>query len=141
MLLATVLGSGMAFLDSTVVNVALPAIGADLGATVAGLQWILNGSLITLSALILPGGSLADRYGRCRVFQIGVVWFGVASLICAVSASVPMLVAARMLQGIGAALLTPGSLAIVEASFAPTDRGRAIGAWAGLTGIAAAVGR
>lgn len=139
-LLATALGSGIAFLDSTVVNVALPAIGADLGAQMSGLQWTLNGYLITLSALILLGGSLGDRYGRRRVFQIGVVWFATASLLCAASVTVPMLVAARMLQGVGGALLTPGSLAIIEASFIPADRPRAIGAWSGFTGVAAAVG-
>lgn len=139
-LLATALGAGIAFLDSTVVNVALPAIGADLGAEVSGLQWAINGYLITLSALILLAGSLGDRYGRRRVLQIGVIWFAIASLMCAVSATMPMLVAARMLQGVGGALLTPGSLAIIKASFAPADRARAIGAWAGFTGIAAAVG-
>jgi len=139
-LLATVLGAGIAFLDSTVVNVALPAIGADLGAEVSGLQWVINGYLTTLSALILLGGSLGDRYGRRRAFQIGVLWFALASLMCAASATMPMLIAARMLQGVGGALLTPGSLAIIKASFAPADRARAIGVWAGLTGIAAAVG-
>ncbi len=139
-LLATVLGSGVAALDATVVNVALPQIGAELGANVSGLQWTLNGYLLTLAALILLGGSLGDRYGRRRVFVIGVIWFAVASLLCGAAVNVPMLVAARALQGVGGALLTPGSLAILQASFVPEDRSRAIGAWSGLGGVAAAVG-
>ena len=139
-LIATVLGSGVVALDATVVNVALPTLGEDLGADVAGLQWTLNGYLVPLAALILLGGSLGDRYGRKRVFLVGVVWFAVASLVCALARSVPMLVAARALQGVGGALLTPGSLAILEATFVPTDRGRAIGAWSGLGGIFAAIG-
>jgi EmrB/QacA subfamily drug resistance transporter len=138
--LATVLGSGIVALDATVVNVALPAIGEDLGASVAGLQWTLNGYLLTLAAFILLGGSLGDRFGRRRVFVIGVVWFAVASLLCGVAGSMPMLVAARAFQGVGGALLTPGSLAILQASFPPGDRARAIGAWSGLGGVATAVG-
>jgi EmrB/QacA subfamily drug resistance transporter len=139
-LLATVLGSGVAALDATVVNVALPAIGEDLGGGVAGLQWILNGYLLTLAALILLGGSLGDRFGRRRVFVIGLAWFGVASALCGLAPNVGVLVAARALQGIGGALLTPGSLAIIEASFRPEDRARAIGAWSGLGGVATAIG-
>jgi EmrB/QacA subfamily drug resistance transporter len=139
-LLATVLGSGMASLDSTVVNVALPAIGKELGAAVSGLQWVLTGYLITLAALILLGGSLGDIFGRRRVFQIGVIWFCAASVLCAVAVNLPMLILARGLQGVGGALLTPGSLAIIEASFVPDDRGRAIGAWSGMGGIATAIG-
>jgi EmrB/QacA subfamily drug resistance transporter len=139
-LLSTVLGSGIAMLDATVVNVALPTLGEDLGADVAGLQWTLNAYLVPLAALILLGGSLGDRYGRKRVFLIGVVWFAAASLLCALAQSVPMLTAARALQGIGGALLTPGSLAIIKASFMPQDRGPAIGAWSGLGGIFAALG-
>jgi EmrB/QacA subfamily drug resistance transporter len=138
--LTMVLGSGMALLDSTSLNVALPALGAELGADVAGLQWVLNGYLLSLSALILLGGALGDRYGRRRVFSIGVVWFAVASALCGLAPSIEVLVAARVLQGIGGALLTPGSLAILQAAFVPGDRGRAIGAWSGLGGIAAAVG-
>ncbi|MBI4940402.1 MAG: MFS transporter [Actinobacteria bacterium] len=130
----------MAMLDSTVVNVALPSIGADLDADVAGLQWTANGYLLTLSALILLGGSLGDRLGRRRVFVIGTVWFAAASLLCGLAPSVWTLVAARMLQGVGGALLTPGSLAIISAAFAPSDRGRAIGAWSGLMGIFGAAG-
>lgn len=136
----TVLGSGVAFLEATVVNVALPEIGADLDADVAGLQWTLNGYLLTLAALILLGGSLGDRYGRRRVFEIGIVWFTAASLLCALAPNVEVLVAARVLQGVGGALLTPGSLAIIEATFHADDRARAIGAWSALSGIAAAVG-
>ncbi|MGH3322215.1 MAG: MFS transporter [Streptosporangiaceae bacterium] len=139
-LAATVGGSGMAFLDGTVVNVALPTIGRDLSADVAGLQWILNGYMLTLAALILLSGSLGDRYGRLRTFQVGVVWFALASAACAGAVTLPMLILARVAQGIGGALLTPGSLALIEASFAEKDRARAIGAWSGLTGVATAVG-
>ena len=139
-LAVAVLGSGVAFLEATVVNVALPAIGEDLGASTQGLQWILNGYLLTLASLILLGGSLGDRYGRRLVFQIGVIWFTLASAICALAPSVELLVAARVLQGVGGALLTPGSLAILEATFRKEDRARAIGAWSGLGGVAAAVG-
>lgn len=139
-LLATTLGAGLALLDATAVNVALPAIGAELDADLAGLQWTLNGYLLTLAALILLGGALGDRYGRRRVFVIGIVWFATASLLCGLAPSVPVLVAARALQGVGGALLTPGSLAILQASFAPGDRARAIGAWSALGGIAGALG-
>src|SRR5919106_2296981 len=136
----TVLGSSIAFLEATVVNVALPEIGADLDADVAGLQWIINGYLLTLAALILLGGSLGDRYGRRRIFSLGVIWFTVASVLCAVAPNAEILIAARVIQGIGGALLTPGSLAIIEATFHRDDRGRAIGAWSALGGIAAALG-
>ncbi len=139
-LLATVLGSSMAMLDGTVVNLALPRIGTDLDASFGGLQWILNGYTLALAALILLGGGLGDRFGRRRVFMIGAIGFTLASLLCAVSMSVPMLVGARVLQGVAAALLTPGSLAIIQASFDPEDRGRAIGAWSGLGGVATAIG-
>lgn len=135
-----VAGSGMAFLDSTVVNVALPDIGRDFGASTSALQWILNGYLLTLASLILLGGSLGDRYGRRRVFVLGVGLFTAASLLCAVAPSVELLIFARLLQGIGGALLTPGSLALIEASFRPGDRARAIGAWSGLGGVAGALG-
>ncbi|MFG2822497.1 MFS transporter [Kitasatospora sp. NPDC048365] len=138
--LATVLGSGMAMLDGTVVNVALPRIGEDLGASLADLQWTVNAYLLTLAALILLGGSLGDRYGRRRVFLIGVCWFAVASAACAAAPSVGVLVAARALQGIGGALLTPGSLAMLQAVFHPDDRAGAVGAWSGLGGVAAAIG-
>jgi len=139
-LLTAVLGSGIAFLDSTVVNVALPAIGRDLDAGTAQLQWIVNGYLLTLASLILLGGSLGDRVGRRRIFAIGVGWFTIASLLCALAPSASLLIAARLAQGVGGALLTPGSLAMIEASFRPDDRARAIGAWSGLTGVAVAIG-
>ncbi|MFL6089044.1 MAG: MFS transporter [Aeromicrobium sp.] len=139
-LLITVLGSGLALLDATVVNVALARIGEDLGAGFADLQWTINAYTLTLAALILLGGSLGDRFGRRRIFVIGVVWFAVASLLCGVAPNIDALIAARGLQGIGGALLTPGSLAIIAASFHPDDRAAAVGAWSGMTGIAAAVG-
>ncbi len=139
-LLATVLGSSVATLDATVVNVALPRLADDLGASMSGLQWTVNGYMLTLAGFILLGGSLGDRIGRRRVFVLGVVWFAAASLLCGVAVNVPMLVAARALQGVGGALLTPGSLAIIQASFVPDDRPRVVGAWSGLGGVAAAVG-
>ena len=139
-LLATVLGSSMAMLDGTIVNVALPAIGEDLDAGIAGLQWTVNGYTLTLAAFILLGGAAGDRFGRRRVFLVGVVGFALASLLCGLAPNIETLVAARALQGVAGALLTPGSLAILQASFTGPDRGRAIGAWSGLGGIAAAVG-
>ncbi len=139
-LATAVLGSAVAFLEATVVNVALPELGRDLDADVAGLQWTINGYLLTLAALILLGGSLGDRYGRRQVFEIGVVWFTAASVLCAVAPNIEILVAARVIQGVGGALLTPGSLAIIEATFREEDRGRAIGAWSALTGVAGAAG-
>jgi EmrB/QacA subfamily drug resistance transporter len=140
LLAVAVAGSGMAFLDGTVVNVALPDIGRDFDASTSALQWILNGYLLTLASLILLGGSLGDRYGRRRVFVAGIGLFTFASLLCAVAPTVEFLIGARLLQGIGGALLTPGSLAIIEASFRPADRARAIGAWSGLGGVATAFG-
>ena len=139
-LLATVLGSGLAFIDATAVNIALPQIGASLHADAAGLQWTVNGYTLSLTALILLGGSLGDRFGRRRVFVIGVGWFAAASLLCGLAPNIQTLIAARVLQGVGGALLAPGALAILEASFQPQDRARAIGAWSGLGGIAGALG-
>ncbi|TVL92537.1 MFS transporter [Streptomyces sp. SAJ15] len=139
-LLTAVLGSGMAMLDSTVVNVALPRIGEDLDADLAALQWTVNAYMLTLAGLILLGGALGDRFGRRRVFVVGVVWFALASLLCGLAPSAGVLIAARALQGIGGALLTPGSLALIQASFHPDQRARAVGAWSGLGGVAAAVG-
>ena len=139
-LAATVLGSGIAFIDGTVVNVALPRIGDSLHAGVSGLQWTINGYTLTLASLILLGGSLGDRFGRRRIFIIGIVWFAVASLACGIAPNIGSLVAARAVQGIGGALLTPGSLAILQSTFRPEDRMRAIGAWSGLGGIAGAAG-
>ncbi len=140
MLLAAVLGSGMALLDGTVVNIALRSIGDGLGATVAQLQWVVNAYLLALASLILVGGSLGDRLGRRRTFLVGVAWFAVASALCGAAGTPGQLVGARLLQGVGAALLTPGSLAMIQGSFRPADRARVIGRWAGLGGIAAAVG-
>lgn len=139
-LITAVLGSGMAMLDGTVVNVALPRIGEDLDADLAVLQWTVTAYLLTLSSLILMGGALGDRYGRRRLFVIGVVWFAAASLLCGLAPSAGVLIAARALQGVGGALLTPGSLALIQAVFHPDDRARAVGAWSGLGGVAAAVG-
>jgi EmrB/QacA subfamily drug resistance transporter len=139
-LAATVLGTAMAFLDSTVVTIALPRIGRDLDASLEGLQWIVTGYTLALAGLILLGGALGDRYGRRRVFLIGVVWFALASVGCAAAPTIGLLVAARVLQGIGGALLTPGSLALIQASFRPDDRARAVGAWSGLGGVASAAG-
>ncbi|HEX2416920.1 MAG TPA: DHA2 family efflux MFS transporter permease subunit [Micromonosporaceae bacterium] len=137
---ATVLGSGMALLDSTVVNIALPAIADEFGSGLAGLQWTLDSYLLTLASLILLGGSLGDRFGRRFIFLIGTVWFALASLLCAVAPTIGVLVAARALQGVGAALLTPVSLAILQTTLVPDDRGRGIAAWSGLVGVATAVG-
>lgn len=139
-LAAAVLGSGMAMLDGTVVNIALRSIGDDLGASIAQLQWVVNAYLLTLASLILVGGSLGDHLGRRRVFMVGVAWFAVASALCGLAQSPGQLIAARLFQGVGAALLTPGSLAMIQGSFRRSDRGRVIGQWAGLGGIAAAIG-
>lgn len=139
-LVATIAGSGMALLDATVVNIALPAIGRDLGTDFATLQWIVNAYTLTLASLILLAGALGDRFGRRRVFLIGVVWFALASLLCGLAPTAEVLVAARALQGVGGALLTPGSLAIISAAFATGDRAKAVGAWSGLGGVAAAIG-
>jgi EmrB/QacA subfamily drug resistance transporter len=137
---AATLGSGMTLLDGTVVNVALRTMGEDLDASLAQLQWITNGYLLSLASLILLGGSLGDRLGRRRVFVIGTVWFALASLLCGLAPTAEVLVVARVLQGIGGALLTPGSLAMIQGAFRSEDRSRAIGAWSGLGGIAAALG-
>ncbi|MFF7751854.1 MFS transporter [Streptomyces sp. NPDC007971] len=139
-LFTTVLGSSMAMLDSTVVNVALPTIGRDLDASLSALQWTVNAYMVTLAGLILLGGSLGDRYGRRRIFVLGVVWFAAASLLCGLAPTPGVLIGARALQGIGGALLTPGSLALIQASFHPDDRSPAVGLWSGFGGIGAAVG-
>src|SRR6478672_9552837 len=122
---AAVLGSGLTLLDGTVVNVALRTIGRDLGASLSQLQWISNGYLLTMSALILLGGSLGDRYGRRRIFVVGTIWFALASLLCGIAPSATVLILARILQGIGAAMLTPGSLAMIQGAFEPESRARA----------------
>lgn len=139
-LLTTVLGSGLVMLDNTVVNVALERIGTELGAGFAGLQWTVNAYTLSLASLILLGGSLGDHLGRRRVFVVGVVWFALASLLCGLAPNLPLLIAGRALQGVGGALLTPGSLALISASFRGPDRAAAVGAWSGLGGIAGAVG-
>ena len=139
-LVATVLGSGVAFLDSTVVNVALPVLGRELHAGIAGLQWTMDAYLLTLTALLLLGGSLGDALGRRKMFVAGLAWFALASAACGLAPSIGALAAARAVQGAGAALLVPGSLAVLRSSFAEEEQGRAVGAWAGLSGVTAAVG-
>ena len=137
---ATVLGSGMAALDATVAGIALPAVGRDFHASVDSLQWVVDAYTLTLAGLLLLGGTLGDSYGRRKMFSVGIVWFAVASLLCGLAPGVGVLIAARALQGVGGALLTPGSLAILQASFAEQDRSAAIGAWSGLGGVATAIG-
>lgn len=137
---AATLGSGLTVLDGTVVNVALRTMGDDLDASLSQLQWITNGYFLSMASLILLGGALGDRLGRRRVFVIGTVWFALASLLCGMAPNAEVLIAARVLQGAGGALLTPGSLSIIQSAFRAQDRGRAIGAWSGLGGIAAALG-
>lgn len=139
-LAAVTLGSGIAILDGSVVNVALKVIGTDLDASLAQLQWIVNGYLLALASLVLVGGALGDRWGRRRIYLVGMTWFLVGSVACALAQTPGQLIAMRLVQGVGGALLTPGALAIIQSSFRQEDRGRAIGTWAGLSGIAAAVG-
>ncbi len=139
-LATTILGSSMAFIDSTVVNVALPVLQKAFGATIAQVQWVVESYALFLAALLLLGGSLGDRYGRRLVYMAGIVIFSAASVWCGLSPKVHQLIAARAIQGIGAALLVPGSLAIISASFKEKDRGRAIGTWSGFTAITAAIG-
>src|SRR6266850_6469982 len=139
-LAATILGSSLAFIDGTVVNVALPALQEDLRATVAGVQWVIESYSLLLAALLLVGGSMGDRYGRRRIFVTGVAVFAAASVWCGFASNMAQLIAARAVQGIGAALLVPGSLAIISDSFSEEDRGRAIGTWSGFSAITAAIG-
>src|SRR5436305_863947 len=134
-LAATILASSMAFIDGTVVNVALPALQNALNATVQDVQWVIEAYALFLSALLLVGGSLGDRYGRRRIFLIGVVIFAGSSAWCGFAATVGQLIAARGAQGIGAALLVPGSLAIISSAFREEQRGRAIGTWSGFSAI------
>ncbi|WGL51402.1 MFS transporter [Nocardioides sp. BP30] len=138
-LVATILGSGLAGIDQTVVGVALPTIGRDLGASFAGLQWTVSAYTLTLASLILWGGALGDRFGRRRAFLSGVVAFTAASALCAAAPNITFLILARAVQGMGGALLTPASLALIESSFVPEDRARAIGTWAGFSGVATAL--
>jgi EmrB/QacA subfamily drug resistance transporter len=137
---ATALGSGIAFLDGTVVNAALPAIGRDFHASISGLQWVVTSYLLAVGSLLVLGGSLGDRLGRRRIFVIGVIGFSIASLGCGLAPRLPLLVAARLVQGVAAALLVPGSLALISATIDPQDRGAAIGRWTGATGVASAIG-
>ena len=139
-LAAAILGSSMAFIDGTVVNVALPALQESLSATVLDVQWVVEAYALFLAALLLLGGSLGDRFGRRRIFLTGVVLFSLASAWCGFAPGVGQLIAARALQGVGGALLVPGSLAIISASFDEERRGKAIGTWSGFTAITAAVG-
>jgi EmrB/QacA subfamily drug resistance transporter len=139
-LLATVLGSSMAAIDATVVGIALPVIGRDFHSSMASLQWVATAYTLTLAGLLLFSGALGDRYGRKKIFLIGVAWFALASVLCGAAPDATILILARAVQGIGAALLTPGSLAILEASFRQEDRSKAIGAWSGFAGVGTAVG-
>jgi EmrB/QacA subfamily drug resistance transporter len=139
-LAATILGSSMAFIDGTVVNVALPALQSTLHATVSQVQWVVESYALLLSSLLLLGGSLGDLYGRVKVFVFGVVLFAVASVFCGFAPTISWLIAARAAQGAGAALLVPGSLAVLSASFPDNERGRAIGTWSGFSAITAAIG-
>ena len=139
-LAATILGSSLAFIDGTVVSVALPVLQESLEASVADVQWVVEAYALSLSALVLVGGSLADRFGRRRVFAIGVTLFAAASAACAFAPGVGFLVAARAIQGVGAALVIPSSLAILGAAFSSKDRGRAVGTWSSLTAVAGALG-
>lgn len=137
---ATVLGSGVAFLDSTVVNVALPTISRDLHTGITALQWISDAYMLTLSALIILGGSLGDRFGRRRVYVLGLISFTAASVLCGLAPNVTVLIIARGLQGIGGAMLVPGSLALISAAFVDEDRAAAVGLWSGLSGVVTAAG-
>jgi EmrB/QacA subfamily drug resistance transporter len=140
LLAAAAAGSGLVLLEATVVNVALPAVETDLDASLMDLQWAVNAFALTLSALILTGGGLGDRFGRRRVYVVGVALFGVASLLCGAAPTMTWLIAGRALQGIGGALIVPGSLALIQSAFHPDDRNRAVGWWAGMSGVAGAAG-
>ena len=140
-LTATILASSMAFIDSTAINIALPSLQASFHATVVDVQWVVESYGLLLGALILVGGSLGDLYGRRLIFMTGVALFTVASVICGIAQSIPMLITARSLQGLGAALSVPGSLAIISTSFDEKSRGQAIGVWSGFTAITTAIGR
>src|SRR5712671_3495853 len=139
-LVATILASSMTFIDATVVNVALPALQADLHATITDVQWVIEAYALFLGALILVGGSMGDQFGRKRVFLFGVIFFAAASILCGIATSLGTLVIGRALQGIGAAFLVPGSLAIISATFEEGERGRAIGTWSGFSAITTAIG-
>src|SRR5207237_3818595 len=139
-LAATILGSSMSFIDGTVVNVALPALQANLNATAIDVQWVVESYALFLAALLLLGGSLGDHFGRKKIYGIGVALFALASMWCGLAPNVGQLIVARAVQGIGGALLVPGSLAIISASFSEDERGQAIGTWSGATAITTALG-
>jgi EmrB/QacA subfamily drug resistance transporter len=139
-LVAAILGSSLAFIDGTVVNVALPALQRALGATAADAQWVMESYALFLGSLLLVGGALGDRFGRRRIFMLGIALFTLASIGCAFSGTVQLLIAMRAVQGVGAALLVPGSLALISATFPQSERGAAIGTWSAFTGITAAIG-
>src|SRR5256886_10937386 len=139
-LTATILGSSLAFIDGTVVNVALPAVQANFHATLVDVQWVVESYGLLLGALILVGGSLGDLFGRRLIFAIGVAIFALASAGCGAASNIHLLIIARSIQGVGAALLVPGSLAIISSSFDEKSRGQAIGTWSGFTAITTAVG-
>src|SRR6186997_185126 len=139
-LAAAIMGSFVAGLDASVVNVALPSIRADLGGGLAGQQWVSNAYLLTLGSLILVAGSLGDLYGERRIFSIGVGGFGAVSVLCALAPSIEVLIAGRALQGVFGALLTPSALAVIVATFPPDERGGAVGTWTAWSGIAFVIG-
>src|SRR5438270_3598361 len=139
-LVATTLASSMAFIDSTVVNVALPALQANLNATIVGVQWVIEAYSLLLAALLLVGGSLGDHYGRRRIFLLGIAVFALASAWCGCAFDIRQLIVGRAVQGFGAALLVPGSLAIISSSFEESERGRAIGTWSGFSAVTTAIG-
>lgn len=139
-IIATIMGSTVVFLDATVVNVALPALSDDLHTGLAAQQWVVEAYLLAMTALLLVGGSLGDQFGRRRIFILGLGLFGVTSILCALSPTSGVLIAARGLQGLAGALLVPGSLAILAATFEGGERGRAVGTWTAWTGIATVIG-
>ena len=139
-LAATILGSSMVFIDGTVVNVALPALQTNLNATVTDVQWVIEAYTLFLAALLLLGGALGDQFGRKKIYAIGVVFFALASVWCGLAPNIHQLIVARAAQGVGGALLVPGSLAIISATFGEKERGRAIGTWSGATAITTALG-
>src|SRR5258706_3093541 len=139
-LVATILGSSLTFVDATVVNVALPALQTELHATITDVQWVIEAYALFLGGLILVGGSMGDQLGRKRTFLAGVIVFTMASIACGLAGSARALIVARAVQGIGAAFLVPGSLAIISASYDDADRGRAIGTWSGFTSMTSAIG-
>src|SRR6266702_522827 len=139
-LVATILGSSMVFIDGTVVNVALPALQTKLNATATDVQWVVEAYTLFLAALLLFGGSLGDRFGRKKIYAIGIAVFALASIWCGLAPNIAQLIVARAVQGVGGALLVPGSLAIISATFSEEDRGRAIGTWSGATAITTALG-